>query len=84
MNLDYIHAKYSLLGSKRELEYVIGVKAQQEISLQRKMDSENLNEEKVRDRMRKKMDEETKMRLCDYVIVNDEHQLLIPHVLKLH
>ena len=28
--------------------------------------------------------EEIKMRLCDFVIINDDQQLLIPQVLKLH
>ncbi len=30
------------------------------------------------------MNEEEKIRLCDYVIVNDEQQMLIPQVLALH
>jgi len=38
----------------------------------------------VQARIDRQMDEEEKMRLCDYVIVNDEHQMLMPQVLALH
>jgi dephospho-CoA kinase len=34
--------------------------------------------------MSKQINEEIKMRLCDDVLVNDEQQLLVPQVLKLH
>ncbi len=30
------------------------------------------------------MDEEKKIGLCDFVIVNDEQQMVIPQVLELH
>ncbi len=35
-------------------------------------------------RMDKQMDESIKMRLCDFVLINDEQQLLLPQVLELH
>ena len=35
-------------------------------------------------RMNKQINEEIKMRLCDYVITNDEQQLVIPQVLDIH
>ena len=34
--------------------------------------------------MSKQMDEYEKMRLCDFVIVNDEQQMVIPQVIFLH
>jgi dephospho-CoA kinase len=34
--------------------------------------------------MDKQMEETTKMRLCDFVITNDEQQLVIPQVLTIH
>ena len=30
------------------------------------------------------MNEDEKMKLCDFVLINDEQQLLLPQVLKLH
>jgi len=34
--------------------------------------------------MAKQMNEEEKMKRCDYIIYNDEQQLLIPQVIALH
>jgi dephospho-CoA kinase len=30
------------------------------------------------------LDEETKMKRCDFIIINNEEELVIPQVLKLH
>jgi len=35
-------------------------------------------------RMNKQIDETIKMRLCNFVVTNDEQQLLIPQVMALH
>ena len=71
-------------GSQKYLDYVIGVKASLPLRLQRTMERDNVTAGQVKARMGKQMDEEIKMRLCDYVIVNDEQHLLIPQVLELH
>lgn len=34
--------------------------------------------------MSRQINEEIKMRLCDYVIVNDEQQAVLPQVITLH
>lgn len=71
-------------GSEKNLDAVIGVKAPLSLRLQRTMDRDHITLEQVKARMNHQMDEEQKMRLCDYVIVNDDQQLLIPQVLELH
>jgi dephospho-CoA kinase len=71
-------------GSNKDLDYVIGVKSPVELSTRRAMDRDHISEEQVKARMNKQMDEESKIRLCDYVIANDEQQMLIPQVLALH
>jgi len=48
------------------------------------MARDNISEQQVLARMNKQMDEEAKISLCDYVIVNDEEQMVIPQVLVLH
>jgi dephospho-CoA kinase len=48
------------------------------------MDRDNISADEVKARISKQMDEEEKLRLCDYVIVNDEEKMLIPQVLTLH
>ena len=63
---------------------VIGVYAPAAIRINRVMQRDNITRDEVISRMNKQIDEEMKMRLCDYVITNDEQELLIPQVLKLH
>jgi dephospho-CoA kinase len=71
-------------GSNKNLDYVIGVKSPLAFRIQRTMDRDNIAADEVKARISKQMDEELKLQLCDYVIVNDEHQMLIPQVLALH
>jgi dephospho-CoA kinase len=42
------------------------------------------NEEQVKKIIDSQMPEEAKIKLADFVLVNDEQQLLIPQVMKLH
>lgn len=71
-------------GSAFNLDYVIGVYAPQALRLKRVMHRDNVGRHDVLNRMSKQINEEIKMKLCDFVVVNDEQQLLIPQVLKLH
>jgi dephospho-CoA kinase len=71
-------------GSTEGLDYIIGVYAPKHLRIKRVMDRDGLNREEVLARMQRQIQEEIKMRLCDFVIINDEQQLLIPQVLKLH
>ncbi len=71
-------------GSNKFLDYVIGVDAPKDLRIQRAMARDNISAQQVEDRMNKQMDEQQKLRLCDYVIVNNEHQLVIPQVIALH
>jgi dephospho-CoA kinase len=48
------------------------------------MERDGVSEEQVKARMNSQMNEEEKLRLSKYVIVNDEQRLLIPQVLELH
>ena len=71
-------------GSNRFLDKVIGVSSPLSLRIERTMKRSNISAEQVNSRISLQMDEEEKMRLCDYVIINDEHQMLIPQVLLLH
>lgn len=66
------------------VDVVVGVYAPQTLRIHRTMQRNGLSREDVLARMSKQIDEDIKMRLCDDVLVNDEQQLLIPQVLKLH
>ena len=71
-------------GSQEYLDYVIGVYAPTTVRIQRVIKRDNITAEEIKVRMNKQIDEEIKMRLCDFVITNDEQRLLIPQVLKIH
>ena len=71
-------------GSNKNLDFVIGVRSPLSLRMQRAMNRDNISADEVKARAGKQMDEESKLRLCDYVIVNDEQEMLIPQVLSLH
>ena len=71
-------------GSNRFLDKVIGVSSPLSLRMERTIKRSNITDEQVKARINLQMDEEEKMALCDYIIVNDEQQMLIPQVLLLH
>ena len=71
-------------GSAAGLDYMIGVYSPQHLRIRRVMNRDNVTREEVIIRMQRQIQEEIKMRLCDFVVMNDDQQLLIPQVLKLH
>ncbi len=66
------------------VDKVIGVFAPVTLRLQRTMKRDQVSREAVQRRMKNQMNEEVKIRLCDFVIRNDEQQALIPQVLHIH
>lgn len=71
-------------GAVTHLDKVIGVYAPEEVRIKRVMMRDNATEEDVRARMQRQMQEEIKLRLCDYIITNDEQKSVIEQVLELH
>jgi dephospho-CoA kinase len=71
-------------GSDKFLDAVIGIKSPLSLRIERTMKRNNVTAEEVESRIKLQMDEEEKMNLCDYIIVNDEQEMLIPQVLLLH
>jgi len=71
-------------GSQEYLDKVIGVYAPVAVRIHRVMQRDNVTREEVLSRMNKQIDEDMKMRLCDYIITNNEQELLIPQVIELH
>ena len=71
-------------GAQEQLDYVIGVTAPDPLRIQRTMHRDSITREEVILRMDKQMDETIKIKLCDFVIKNDEQEMLLPQILKLH
>src|SRR5687767_7212122 len=66
------------------LDHVIGVSSPIELRIKRAIERDKVSREEVLKRMDQQLDEELKMSKCDFVLINDEQQLLIPQVLELH
>ncbi|MEP7255597.1 MAG: dephospho-CoA kinase [Ferruginibacter sp.] len=71
-------------GAQEQLDLVIGITAPAPLRIQRTMQRDGITREEVIARMDKQMDEEIKMKLCDFVLKNDEQEMLLPQVLELH
>jgi len=71
-------------GSQSQLDYVIGVSAPDALRIHRTMQRDGVGRDQVIARMNKQIKQIIKMRLCDFVIVNDEQQAVIPQVTQLH
>ncbi len=63
---------------------IVLVRAPQLLCIERVMKRDNVSAEMVKARMSNQWDQEHKAKLADYIIENDEVNLLIPQVLKLH
>lgn len=66
------------------LDYVIGVFAPTALRIKRVMDRDHLSREEVLSRMNRQIDDQIKMKLCDFIIQNDNQALLTKQVLELH
>lgn len=71
-------------GASTNLDYVIGVYAPQHLRISRVIKRDKLTKAQVLERINNQIDETIKMKLCDFVIVNDEQQAVLPQVIKLH
>jgi dephospho-CoA kinase len=83
----YIIKEAALLfesGSVSSLDYVIGVRTPQHLRIKRVMDRDGVSREDVLARMNRQIEEDIKIRLCDFVVENNEQVLVIPQVLELH
>lgn len=71
-------------GSEKELDYVIGVFAPEELRIRRVMERDGAGRDAILQRMQNQLSEEEKMKRCNFIIYNDGDQLVIPQVINLH
>ncbi len=71
-------------GASRNMDAIIVVHAHEQIRIERVMLRNKITEEQVKDRIKRQMPETEKLRLADYIILNDGSQSLIRQVLSLH
>jgi dephospho-CoA kinase len=70
-------------GSSDGLFKVIGVSAPLSLRIHRVMQRDGVSKEQVEARMQNQISDTIKMRLCDYVVQNNNQQMLIPQILEL-
>ena len=71
-------------GSHQYLDFLIVVTAPEAMRVQRAMQRDGISEAQVLSRMRNQLPEEEKVKLADFVVVNDGGQLLVPQVWQIH
>lgn len=71
-------------GGNKGVDKVIMVSAPLEKRIERVMKRDNVTRQEVEARMANQWDDEKKIALSDFVIVNDDKQLVIPQVQEIH
>lgn len=70
--------------AEKKLDLVIGVSSPLELRLQRVMQRDSITKEAVEKRMHHQMNADQKMDRCDFIINNNDRELLIPQVISIH
>ena len=71
-------------GSVNGISKIIGVSAPKSLRIHRVMKRDQCTKEEVEKRMTQQIEETIKMKLCDFVILNDDQHLVVPQVVALH
>jgi dephospho-CoA kinase len=71
-------------GLEKYFDFIIGVTAPESLRLERTMQRDQTSAENVLQRMHQQLDEKEKISRCDFVIVNDGRQAILPQVLDIH
>ena len=58
-------------GGNKNIDYMIGVTAPLDIRIERACKRDNATREAIEERIKNQMPDDTKMALCDYIIIND-------------
>ncbi len=71
-------------GGHDRFDRTVVVSAPEELRVKRVMERDGVEEEAVRARMRNQASDSERSKIADFTIINDEEQLVIPQVLKIH
>jgi dephospho-CoA kinase len=86
-NAPYVIKEAALLfesGSHKHLDKIIGVTSPTHLRMKRTASRDQISEEEVMKKIALQMPNEEKMAKCDYIVTNNEKELILPQVLKLH
>jgi len=71
-------------GASKLVDRIATVVAPSEERVERVIRRNNLSREQVMERMRNQMDDDSRIKMSDYVIYNSENDMIIPAILKIH
>jgi dephospho-CoA kinase len=71
-------------GTQSNFDYIIGISSPQSMRLNRTIKRDNTIRELILEKMENQLDEQVKMKLCDFVLQNDEKTLLTTQVIAVH
>ena len=71
-------------GTYKNMDYIVTVYAPEKLRIERVMKRDKVAAKKVEKRMKHQISEEEKIKRSDFVIYNDDRQLVLPQVLALH
>lgn len=86
-NAPYIIFEAAILfesGASKLVDRIATVAAPAEERVERVIQRNNLTREQVMERMRNQLDDDSRIRMSDYVIYNAENDMIIPAILKIH
>lgn len=86
-NSPYVIMEAAILfesGADKLVDRIATIVAPIEERVERVKHRNNLSREQVLERMRNQMDDESRIKLSDYVIYNSENDMIIPSILKIH
>lgn len=71
-------------GAYKELDYTITVFAPEQIRIQRVMVRDKATIEDVKNRMQNQMNDDERVKLANFTIINDGTRMIIPQILEIH
>ena len=71
-------------GANKQVDKVIVVTSSKELRIKRLQRRDDISTDEIQKKMNSQMSEEEKVSLSDYLIKNNDNEMLIPQVLELH
>ena len=70
--------------SNLELDAIICISAPMELRMKRVLERDNTTEKDIQSRIKSQMSQQEKESLSDYVILNNEKNILLSQIIKIH
>ena len=71
-------------GAFKEMDKIATVYAPESIRLKRVINRDNITAELIKKRIENQISEQEKIKRSDFVIINDDDQLVLPQIIKIH